>query len=226
MWKLLDTGKKNSQENMDLDAKLLEELSDAPILHLYDWEGPSATHGYFVKPGDFLDLEGCSEEGLTLGRRPTGGGIVFHVSDLAFSVLVPRGHEGYSDNTLENYAFVNRRVLRAVERLLSEHPDLLPEDPVPLDKSCANFCMAKPTIYDVMMGSRKVAGAAQRRRRHGYLHQGSISIAMPERSFLEKVLLPGSRVLEAMESNSYTMRGDLGEMRRLIREKLIEEFNG
>ena len=76
---------------MDLDAKLLEEMKpdDAPILHLYEWEQDSGTYGYFLKPDKYLDMTQAQKRGLTLARRPTGGGIVFHVCDLAFSALVP-----------------------------------------------------------------------------------------------------------------------------------------
>jgi lipoate-protein ligase A len=35
-------------------------------------------------------------------------------------------------------------------------------------------CFAGPVRYDVMSGSRKIAGGAQRRTKRGLLHQGSI----------------------------------------------------
>ena len=52
------------------------------------------------------------------------------------------------------------------------------------------FCMAKPTIYDVVYQGRKIAGAAQRRRKNGYLHQGTISLAFPQMGLLNEVLFP------------------------------------
>lgn len=209
MLKILDTGRAPAQANMDIDAALLRDLDDVPILHLYDWEGPSATHGHFIRPADYLDLDQVQKQKLNLGKRPTGGGIIFHVSDWAFSVLVPSKSSQYSLNTLDNYALVNRAVQDAVRSLIQTDllPELLPHEPVPLDASCAQFCMAKPTKYDVMLGNQKIAGAAQRRMRQGFLHQGSICLALPSPELLEAVLLPGTQVLSAMQQNTFSLLG-------------------
>lgn len=220
MWKLIDSGINEAQANMQMDAMLLENLKpdDLPILHLYDWSSLSATYGYFIKPEDFLNLEGVKKRGLSLARRPTGGGIVLHTCDLAFSVLVPSLHEGYSENTLENYHYINKRVIDAIYALLQkENLTLLPQDPLALDSSCQNFCMAKPTIYDVMIGGKKIAGAAQRKRKQGFLHQGTISIGFPKKEFLSDILLPETKVLEAMQANTYSILGENWDQKDLLK---------
>lgn len=111
MWELFDSGKKTAKENMLLDQALLEKLDPdgKAILHLYDWKLPSFTHGYFVNPKDFLNLEKLQELCIDSARRPTGGGIVFHITDLAFSALVPANCEGFFDNTLLNYEYINKK---------------------------------------------------------------------------------------------------------------------
>ncbi|MCH9630218.1 MAG: Octanoyltransferase LipM [Chlamydiia bacterium] len=233
MWQVLESGIKSAEENMALDAKLLENLKndDDPILHLYDWKKKSATYGYFINTKDYLNLDGAKKHELDLARRPTGGGIVFHTNDLAFSVLVPSDHKGYSENTLENYQYVNDKVIEAIKLLLEEsNLTLLPGEPVPLDSSCKNFCMAKPTIYDVMLGGKKIAGAAQRKRKQGFLHQGTISIAFPKKVFLQEVLKSDTKVFEAMQSNTYSILGedwnvsDLMEIRQNLQKQLKQAF--
>jgi lipoate-protein ligase A len=232
MWKILDTGVNTAQKNMEIDAELLEKMcpNDPPLLHFYEWAEESGTYGYFLNPDKFLNLAQAKKRGVALARRPTGGGIVFHVSDLAFSALVPAGHPRFSLNTLENYHFINDGVKWAVNTFFksSQIPSLLPEDPAPLDQSSSHFCMAKPTIYDVMIEGKKVAGAAQRRRKQGYLHQGSIAIALPQAHFLEELLLPKTRVLEGMRLHTFPILGadwtssDLQavrlELKRLLRD--------
>lgn len=230
MWNILDTGIQTAKENMEFDKELLESMlpNSAPTLHLYDWQRESATYGYFIKPEQFLDRAKAVKVGLDLARRPTGGGIVFHTFDLAFSVLVPADHPGCTDNTLENYAFVNNLVQEAIAPLLPEESQLLPQDPIPLDESSRNFCMAKPTIYDVMIKGRKIGGAAQRKKKQGYLHQGTISIIPPNLELLSEVLLPETRVLEAMQQNSFALlpkdhtAGDFLEMREIIKQQLTK----
>ncbi len=220
--KILDTGKAAAQVNMDLDAALLKDLDDTPILHLYEWEGPSLTHGHFIKPEDHLDLAEAQKHNLAIAKRPTGGGMIFHVSDYAFSILIPAA---YAKSTLENYQLINTCVQQAVEKLLDEAPELLPDDPNPQAESMRHFCMAKPTIYDVMLRGYKIAGAAQRRMRQGFLHQGSISLALPPAELLQGVLRH-SEVARSMSEHTISLLGtrSLSEVRARIRELLTAEF--
>ncbi len=204
LWNIIDTGPGDACGNMQFDASLLDraDAQESPVLHLYEWESPSATFGHFIDPAQFLDLDRASQKGLRLARRPTGGGIIFHIWDMAFSVLVPAHCPEYSLNTLDNYAFVNNAVLDAVQDFLrggSANLSLIQEDVAALDGSCRHFCMAKPTKYDVMLQGKKVAGAAQRKTKKGFLHQGSISLLLPAQDYLEEVLLPGTSVAQAMQ---------------------------
>lgn len=222
---VIDTGVADAQVNMALDAMYLAEL-EKPILHLYDWSGPSATYGHFIEVGKYLDIEKASFHHLQLAKRPTGGGIVFHIWDLAFSFLLPASHPRCSDNTLENYQFVNEVVLETVQEYLAlTGSSLLPEHAPLLGPSCAHFCMARPTIYDVVYNGLKIAGAAQRRTKKGYLHQGTISLAAPHLGLLKDVLL-SNEVLQAMTAYSFApLKGSsIKEARIALQEILRQKF--
>jgi lipoate-protein ligase A len=208
-WRIIDTGKATAAENMEMDLKLLQSLDAEkdPILHFYDWKGACATHGYFTNHTDYLNAEGIKHLQIDCARRPTGGGIIFHHCDFAFSVLVPASHPAYSINTLDNYAFVNRLVMQTIHRFIGEHtePSLLASEPVAADKASAHFCMAKPTKYDVIVNNQKVGGAAQRRCRQGFLHQGSIALTLPSDEFLDMVLHEGTAVKQSIKQNSFLL---------------------
>lgn len=229
-WHLLDTGLATPERNMQMDQDLLDHLSpDAnPILHIYDWIGDSATYGYFIDPYSHLNFDAVKKQGLHLAKRPTGGGIIFHSCDFAFSVLMPSNHPKFSLNTLENYVFVNAYVLETVRRFLGNIPTLLTEESHPLDQHCKHFCMAKPTKYDVIIDGCKVGGGAQRRTKRGFLHQGSIALTMP--SYLPEILKPQTSVFEAMQSKSFLLLGtqatpsELKDARKAIRSLLISTF--
>lgn len=231
-WEILDTGIGSAEKNMEIDARLLDGLGDTPILHFYEWEKDSATYGHFLKPQEFLDLEKAQKKGLTLAKRPTGGGMVFHLWDLAFSVLVPSGVSFFSLNTLENYAFVNQAVLAAVKNYWKLACHLILEDAPAMDASCSRFCMARPTKYDVIYEGKKIAGAAQRRRKQGYLHQGTIALVLPEKEYLEEILLPGSRIFEAMQTYTHPLLGkdatrkDLKDAKQTLRPLLAAALRG
>ncbi len=224
MWHIFDSGKRSAVENMQLDADMLADLEHQPrpILHFYEWEGNCATYGYFTDPAQFLDLEAAARLGLSLARRSTGGGIVFHIWDMAFSVLVPAHCPEFSVNTLENYAFVNQAVLGAVEALLAERGSstLIEKDFEAKDTNCSHFCMAKPTKYDVIREGRKIVGAAQRKTKGGFLHQGTISLVMPAEEYLRSVLLPGTSVLEAIQAFTFPLLGASASLSQLQDAKL------
>jgi lipoate-protein ligase A len=208
-WKVLDTGRNSGEKNMALDIEMLSALDQetCPILHLYDWEGDCATYGHFIKPEQFLNLEGVNEKGLHLAKRPTGGGIVFHMWDFSFSILVPSKCSLFSTNTLQNYGLVNQLVLQVVKDFLDAQEDLtlIPEDAPSLDISCERFCMARPTKYDVVLYGKKIAGAAQRQTKQGFLHQGMITLKLPDTDYLQKVLINGATVQNAMMQNTYPL---------------------
>lgn len=187
-WEISNTGVSSAEDNMAYDARLLETVSErtTPLLHLYGWRRPSITYGYFCNPAQFLHLDAVRELGIEMARRPTGGGITLHFGDLAFSALVPSVHEGYSTCTLANYAYVNSAVSQAIQECFNVgKPELLRE----VESQQGNFCMAQPTKYDVVLEGKKVGGAAQRRTKHGFLHQGTICLVRPDENVLRAILL-------------------------------------
>jgi lipoate-protein ligase A len=207
--KTIHTGRKSAEENMRFDAQLLENAKDFlhPVLHFYEWGSPSATYGYFADPAALLFLDKIGP--LDLARRPTGGGVIFHIWDFAFSVLVPASSALYSVNTLNNYALINAVVLSSIESFLGNNASfyLTPQDEVSSAKDCKHFCMAKPTQYDVMLKNKKVAGAAQRKTKNGFLHQGSICLQLPDRNYLTQIIR-SREVIEAMYAHTFPLLGD------------------
>jgi lipoate---protein ligase len=231
IWQILDTGPAEASHNMAIDAMLLEQLSDVPhpILHLYEWQDDSTTYGHFLNPFDYLNEEGVRKRGLHLAKRPTGGGIIFHLWDFAYSILIPASQPDFSINTLENYAFVNRIAMQAIKEFSGNGLTLtmLPAEEPPFHRCCTNFCMAKPTKYDIVNNGRKVGGSAQRRTKHGLLHQGTISLSIPDEDYLNDVLVPREEVIQAMKQNSSSLLGmscsqiQLNESRKCLKHILM-----
>lgn len=228
-WDVRDTGVNLASVNMQFDEDWLQSLEERgrPILHFYEWQTPSATYGYFIDPTQYFNGETISAEPLALAKRSTGGGIIFHLWDMAFSVLVPATTPFFSLNTLENYAWVNAAVLTAVQRTaqflgaptVQEPWQLTPEDATWQGALGRRFCMARPTKYDVMWGDKKVAGAAQRKTKFGFLHQGTISLTIPDTAYLNRVLKEGSEkqaIVAAMKKNAYALlREDASLLERM-----------
>lgn len=225
-WRILDTGTASAQDNMETDRKFLEHL-DEPILHFYDWKFNSITYGHFTEPGKFLNLQHADKWNLELARRPTGGGITFHLTDLAFSVLVPSNHEGYHLNIMENYAYINVKIASAIKKLVGKEANLLNTEINSTSETSTQFCSAAPTKYDVMWGNKKVGGGAQRRTKKGFLHQGTIFLQKPDDEFLTDMVTP--HICNCISKNSeylfsHVEKKQLTELRKIVREELIHVF--
>lgn len=202
--KIIDSGEASAVANMEMDTALLKGLAvnQEPIIHFYEWKKPSATYGYFQKPHLYLrnDID------IELARRPTGGGIIFHDTDFAFSLLIPATHRLFSVNTLNNYLSVHKSISKAL--LIFDHEistSLLNIEPACSNTTCHNFCMAKPTQYDIMVNGKKIVGGAQRRTRHGFLHQGSICLTLPDEGRLKSFFHDGINTWEHIPANSHPL---------------------
>ncbi|MEM8953984.1 MAG: hypothetical protein AAGD22_07535 [Verrucomicrobiota bacterium] len=151
---------------MALDEVLLG-CCEIPVLRVYCWERPTVSFGYF-EPLVNLPME-YREGQYDLVRRWTGGGVVVHGSDWTYSLIVPHRFLGDIGGTAGSYAAVHR----AIGDLLIASG--IEASIVDGDRKAGGVdCFVSPVRSDVMVGSQKVAGAAQRRTRAGMLHQGSI----------------------------------------------------
>jgi len=192
----------SARQNMEGDSELLETIGEEPILRFYNWRGPAATYGHFITPEQHFYLEEAVSHNLDLARRPTGGGVIFHIGDLAFSVIVPKGHPAFTSNTLDSYSLINRAVASAICRYTEGRiaPELFSQNNK--ESKAGRFCMARPTIYDLMASGKKIGGAAQRRTKKGFLHQGAILLAPPPEELVGSVLKKGPAIYSAMLNNS------------------------
>lgn len=233
-WKVIESGKMHPEEAMAKDAALLGDLdqNNPSCLHFYEWEGPSLTYGYFTDPSRYLNYDALNKHGIRIGRRPTGGGMIFHFSDFAFSVLLNASHFSLSMNPLQNYAYINLKVAKAIFRFSGGivQPDLLQEEPTCSKNECLPFCMAKPTRYDIFSDGKKIGGAAQRRTKQGLLHQTSLNLLYPSFDLIREILLDGDSIANAMEKNSGALLpygksdADMTNIKSQLRQLIIEVF--
>lgn len=233
-WTVIDSEEQSAEEHMLNDANLLQGLVDgqAPVLRFYSWSSPSITYGHFLNPNQYFSGEVLEKEGIQVAKRPTGGGIIFHFNDFPFSLIVPATHPAYTTNTLKNYFWVNQKVSLAIQQFLKGKmlPELLENDINVYAQGSERFCMAKPTIYDVMLEGRKIYGGAQRRTRKGFLHQGTISLASLPESLLNKLLFNHPTIQAAMLSSGGSLLGskptskELAETRHQLKCLLASSF--
>lgn len=161
----LDAEPHSGSWNMAEDQAWLEQ-ADAPVLRVYHWDRATATIGYAQNLSRLRD----DLPDWPIVRRWTGGGVVFHNSDLTYSVMVPGGHEWSETRPVESYRLIHGSLAKALVAAGVEGARLAQQE----DVLEAPFCFVAPAVHDVVSGTTKLAGAGQRRSKAGILHQGSL----------------------------------------------------
>ncbi len=190
-WFVLDSGPGNPAYNMAFDEALLESMPrlGRPVLRFYGWTEPAASFGYFQKWAEIERLTRLRP----LVRRPTAGGIVPHDADWTYSFAFPISAAWYALTAQESYRRVHEYIQAAFARL-GVSTKLAPA----ALKTGAGQCFAGYECADLLWQGRKIAGAAQRRRKDGLLIQGSIQPPpLPlERESWQKALCKAIQLVE------------------------------
>lgn len=174
------------QELMDLDKKSLENTQEnGVVLHLFRWKEPALSLGCLFDDRHILKKTtnlNSSDLKVLRVKRPTGGGVMIHGSDLCFSLAIGPWHPLQKVKTPLLYKLVHGFVAKALEkydRLLKGRLEFFPSckkafvaDPRAAAKRC---CMSHPSIYDLKIDGRKILGAAERRKK-ALLYQASLHV--------------------------------------------------
>lgn len=203
-WGFLSSPAGGAAFNMALDEALLRTAArrGRPLLRVYSWMKPAVTFGYFQKfPTQLAD-------NYEVARRPTGGGVVYHVEDTTYTVVVPPGHSLHALKTTDAYCVLHRAVAAAFETQPQLHDAELHSPQGQYE------CFQKPVRGDVVTDGRKLAGGAQRRTKSGMLHQGSIDAELSAEQ-----LKRGFRETLGVDFEDY----EVTDAERAVAEKLVVE---
>jgi lipoate-protein ligase A len=223
-WVLRDGEVKSAQSNMEEDGAALQAFSenDPAVLRFYAWKRPSATYGHFINPQQYFDEAGLLKHHVDIAKRPTGGGILFHHVDISFSILIPKAHPYFGTAPVESYWQINSKIKKALVRSGVSFQTILHEGD---ERSIhEKFCMAHPTIFDLVISGKKIAGGAQRRAKHALLHQGSLCLTVPDKQFYEEVLKPNPKLIAAFQQISYPLNLTANQIAN-FKQALFEELS-
>jgi lipoate-protein ligase A len=173
--------------NMALDQALLEcaaGLQDAAFLRTYGWREPTLSLGYFQRLGEALAQPGW--QGVSIVRRPTGGGALWHDQELTYAVVLPTSHE-FARPGSALYRSVHGAILEIlqdsgvdshrradVEIVLGRRAKRFADQPF--------LCFTDRDSEDIVTEGIKVAGSAQRRHAGAILQHGSLLLKHSERT--------------------------------------------
>ena len=168
---IIETHPFDAYEQMAADEVLCSALLSAYTLRFYNWSGPGVTFGYSQRISAVRSRVGPEKAALPLVRRPTGGGIVFHESDLTFSFVFHQ--PGVYFEPSKTYDRLHRAITLGYARagvsfeLLNEKTaDYKTNNPL-MD------CFTKPVNLDILYNGIKVLGGALRKFGDYMLYQAS-----------------------------------------------------
>mgnify|MGYP001334013290 CR=1 FL=1 len=159
-------------QNMALDTALLENFPRPQCARFrhYGWTGDCWTFGYGQR---FADARAQTPPHATPVRRPSGGGVVDHREDWTYALVIPFAHPLCRMKAGESYVKIHSALAEALKTCGQPARLALCTES---RAGALPACFMAPSPGDVVDSSgRKLAGAAQKRNRHGLLLQGSIT---------------------------------------------------
>lgn len=165
---------------MAIDDALLQSFDpqrSLPILHLYGCSLPALSIGRFQNAGEILKLDICQKAGVPVVRRISGGGIIFHKSELIYSIFCTPDQIPASNSIKERYRNLTGFLIKFYRSLSLNAEYAL--DYAACGESLTDrtsFCLAGRERYDILVGGRKMGGNAQRCLKEVIFQHGSIPL--------------------------------------------------
>lgn len=173
-FRFMYTGYSNGSVNMAMDEAVmisLEKGLSSPMLRIYKWHPPTISIGYF-QPISEINLKKCSENGINVVRRLTGGRAVLHHEELTYSII-------FSEEDFE--PFTKKEIFIFIANCLIETLKNIGIQARIAEKSRGDLrspdCFASPAQYELESDKgEKLIGSAQVIRRGIVLQHGAIPI--------------------------------------------------
>lgn len=190
-WRLIREESRDGPMNMALDEIAAETAaSGGPrTLRAYRWDPSTLSLGYRQNP-DTVDWDFCEREGITVTRRPTGGGGIYHdtFGDISYSIIAPAAE--LPGNLMETYELLCTPILDAFDRMGVDARFIDEERPALYEPAC--YLRDLHPAHDVVAGAdaRKISGNAQYRRKDGIIQHGSLMYDLPAERHLDTFVDP------------------------------------
>lgn len=179
-WRYLDTGFASGPLNMATDEALLglfnPQISE-PILRTYGWAPPALSLGRFQNSEEVLEMDLCRCNAVSIVRRLSGGGAIYHADELTYSIVCSPGHIPPAASVKDSFRVLTGFLIDFYRSLgldacyavdTASNPDRLGVRTA--------FCFAGKETFDIVIDGRKIGGNAQRRLKNTIFQHGSIPI--------------------------------------------------
>lgn len=198
--RLLPWSAADGPTNMSADEALLESAAaGVASLRFYGWSTPTLSLGYFQPQAARHNEEVFSE--LPYVRRPSGGDALVHDHEVTYALALPAQLAGQSEPA-SNWLY---RMHGVIAHALSDLG--VATDSCKQEKRFSPFlCFAHHACGDLLIGSAKVVGSAQRRHRGAFVQHGAVLLARsPHTPSLPGIVELTGKALTAAETCAAVM---------------------
>ncbi|HTU26364.1 MAG TPA: hypothetical protein VMF30_13245 [Pirellulales bacterium] len=165
--------------NMAVDEALVEDAAERGTcwLRFYRWGEPTLSLGYFQGHAERLGHRASRQ--CPLVRRVSGGGAILHDAEVTYCLAIPHAHP-LAEDTSWLYTAVHEGLVETLYAFGIEGERLTTAPPAGGREAEPFLCFLRRAVGDVVSGSAKICGSAQRRRRGAILQHGSFILHRSE----------------------------------------------
>jgi lipoyl(octanoyl) transferase len=179
-WRYIDSDISPGPLNMATDEALLclfDPEDSEPILRTYGWEPAALSLGRFQKSGEALDLNLCSSNDVSIVRRVSGGGTIYHADELTYCIVCSPEQFPSAASVKDSFRLLTGFLIDFYHTLGLNacYAVDTASDAERLGLRTA-FCFAGKETFDILINGKKIGGNAQRRQKNVIFQHGSIPI--------------------------------------------------
>ena len=180
--RVLDRGENSGFTNMAIDEAIAMHAQEiGPTLSVYCWKPKTVTIGYFQGMTNEVDVEQCKIRGIDCIRRVTGGGAVFHDTELTYSFICTVESGIVSRNILESYKQICNGLIFSLKELGIE----------------SQFA----GINDIVSNGKKISGNAQTRKNLAVLQHGTLLLDVDVETMFALLKVPNEKIRDKLISD-------------------------
>lgn len=184
-FRLIASGYADAAANMATDEALFlsyKENGSLPALRLYGWRPAAFSFGISQDPETLFNTKALEACDISIVRRPTGGGTLFHGDELTYCLVASTEDLGLETrNVKASYGKMTSFLIEAYRTLGLEAAFAGDSDLQDARHKIAELCSSRNEEFDILVGGRKLGGSAQKRSKNIILQHGSIPLRFDHR---------------------------------------------